>query len=154
EEGPPGPRRAGPRRGPGAGAAREGVRRRGGAGCRRDRRGSLRGTKGGNMRYVMTGALLAGLAFPAGAAGKPELIRSARSGPWSAGATWEGGKVPSAGARVQVREGHAVLYDVKSDAVIRLLHVAGTLTFARDRDTRLDVGLIKVQPGQDASEDG
>src|SRR5438046_534173 len=27
------------------------------------------------------------------------LIRSARSGPWSASATWEGGRVPGAGAR-------------------------------------------------------
>src|SRR5262249_8244054 len=49
---------------------------------------------------------------------------------------------------------HTVVYDIKSDAVIRSIHVAGTLSFARDRDTRLDVGLIKVQPGDDASEDG
>jgi hypothetical protein len=84
----------------------------------------------------------------------PGLIRSAQSGPWSKPATWEGGKVPAAGARVQVREGHAVTYDVQSDQVIRLLHVAGTLTFARDRDTRLDVGLIKVQSGDNASEEG
>src|SRR5215470_11616972 len=32
----------------------------------------------------------------------PGLTRSARSGPWSAPATWEGDKVPAAGARVQV----------------------------------------------------
>jgi hypothetical protein len=38
--------------------------------------------------------------------------------------------------------------------VIRSIHVAGRLTFARDRDTRLDVGLIKIQAGDDASEDG
>src|SRR5262249_49342795 len=76
------------------------------------------------------------------------------SGPWSAAATWEGGKVPAAGARVQVRAGHTVTYDISSDRVIRSIHVAGTLTFARDRDTRLDVGLIKIQPGNDASEDG
>jgi hypothetical protein len=47
-----------------------------------------------------------------------------------------------------------VSYDLKSDAVIRSIHVAGTLTFARDRDTRLDVGLIKIQAGEEASEDG
>jgi hypothetical protein len=82
------------------------------------------------------------------------LVRSARSGLWSAAATWEGGQVPGAGARVQVRAGHTVTYDVKSDAAIRSVHVAGTLTFARDRDTRLDVGLIKVQPGDDAGENG
>src|SRR5438034_2089783 len=84
----------------------------------------------------------------------PPLVRSTRSGPWSAPATWEGGKVPAAGARVQVREGHTVVYDVASDRVIRSIHVAGTLSFARDRNTRLDVGLIKIQPGDDASEDG
>src|SRR5258708_3635902 len=82
------------------------------------------------------------------------LIRSARSGPWSAPSTWQGGKVPGAGARVQVRAGHSVTYDLACDRVIRSIHVAGTLTFARDRDTRLDVGLIKIQPGDDASEDG
>jgi RNA polymerase sigma factor (sigma-70 family) len=82
------------------------------------------------------------------------VIRSAGSGPWSAPATWEGGKVPGTGATVQVRTGHTVLYDVKSDQLIRAVHVAGTLTFAADRDTRLDVGLIKIQPGDAASEDG
>jgi hypothetical protein len=77
-----------------------------------------------------------------------DLVRSARRGAWSAPATWEGGKVPGAGARVQVRAGHTVVYDVKSATVIRSVHVAGTLTFARDQDTRLDVGLLKVQPGE------
>jgi hypothetical protein len=75
------------------------------------------------------------------------LIRSARGGPWSAPDTWEGGKVPGAGVRVQVRAGHTVTYDLSSDRMIRSIHVAGTLTFARDRDTRLDVGLIKIQAG-------
>ena len=88
------------------------------------------------------------------AADAPGLIRSARSGPWSAPATWEGGKVPGAGSRVQVRPEHAVIYDVKSDELIRSIHVAGTLRFPSDKDTRLDVGLIKIQPGEDASEDG
>ncbi len=84
----------------------------------------------------------------------PDLIRSAHSGPWSAADTWEGGKVPGRGAKVQVRAGHTVTYDLSSDQVIRSIHVAGTLAFARDRDTRLDVGLIKIQPGDDASENG
>src|SRR5262249_27264654 len=83
-----------------------------------------------------------------------KLIRSVRSGPWSAPGTWEGGKVPPAGSRVQVREGHAVTYDVESDRVIRSVHIAGTLTFAADRNTRLDVGLIRIQPGDDAGEHG
>jgi hypothetical protein len=82
------------------------------------------------------------------------LLCSAHSGPWSAVTTWEGGRVPAAGERVQVRAGHTVVYDVRSDRVLRSIHVAGTLTFAPDRDTRLDVGLLKIQPGDDASENG
>lgn len=84
----------------------------------------------------------------------PGLIRSARSGPWSEAGTWEGGKLPAAGSRVQIRTGHTVLYDIESDRVIRSIHVAGTLRFAPDKNTRLDVGLIKIQAGHDASEDG
>jgi hypothetical protein len=41
-----------------------------------------------------------------------------------------------------------------TNPVLRSIHVAGTLTFARDRNTRLNVGLIKIQAGDDASEDG
>src|SRR5262249_18332425 len=82
------------------------------------------------------------------------MVRSARSGPWSAPATWEGSKVPAAGSRVQVRQGHTVAYDVKSDRVLRSVHVAGTLRFLHGRDTPLGVGLIKIRPGEGASEDG
>jgi hypothetical protein len=84
----------------------------------------------------------------------PVLIRSARSGRWSETSTWDGGKLPAAGARVQIRSGHTVTYDLQSDRVIRSIHVAGSLRFASDQDTRLDVGLIKIQSGDDASEDG
>src|SRR5262249_30789171 len=34
------------------------------------------------------------------------------------------------------------------------VHVAGTVTSARDRDTVLTIGLIKTQPGDNANEDG
>jgi len=47
--------------------------------------------------------------------GPVKVIRSARSGPWSAGATWEGGKTPGTGVKVQIREGHTIVYDVNSD---------------------------------------
>lgn len=107
---------------------------------------------------VVIAALSLAALVPSGAlaAGGPKLplVRTIQSGPWSDGKTWEGGKVPGAGARVQVREGHTVAYDLKSDQVIRSIHVAGALTFARDRNTELNVGLIKIQPGTDASEDG
>jgi G8 domain len=81
-------------------------------------------------------------------------IRSARSGKWSDPRTWAEQRVPRAGEFVQVRPGHIVTYDVNSDQAIRMIHVGGTLTFARDRSTRLDVGLIQVQPGEEATEDG
>ncbi len=105
------------------------------------------------MRTLAAALLTALLTSAAGAADAP-LVRSAKSGPWSSAATWEGGKVPAAGARVQVRTEHRVVYDITSDAALRSIHVAGTLTFAADRDTRLDVGLIKIHAGDNASENG
>lgn len=89
-----------------------------------------------------------------GANAQPSTIRSAQSGPWSAPATWDGGKVPTAGARVQIRTGHAVTYDVDSTEPIRTVFIAGLLRFADDRNSRLEVGLIKVQAGDDTSEEG
>jgi hypothetical protein len=115
----------------------------------------------GKDKSTMRAFAAALLLLPAAVAGAPgaDLVRTARSGPWSAPATWEGGKVPGPGARVQVRAGHTVTYDVQPDkdrapTAVRSLHVAGTLTFARDRSTLLVVGLLKVQPGDDADENG
>ena len=104
---------------------------------------------------VLSSALaLLTLAAPSAFGNPPDLIRSARSGLWSDSGMWEGGKVPPAGARVQVRQGHSVRYDCRAEQTIRSIHVAGVLTFAPDRDTCLNVGLIKIQPGDDASENG
>ena len=98
--------------------------------------------------------LLGGLTGRSQAIEEPSLIRSVASGRWSEASTWQNGKVPAAGARVQVRTGHVVIYDVKTEGAIRSIHVAGTLKFDPDRDTRLDVGLIKIQAGDDAGESG
>src|SRR5262249_29141568 len=85
--------------------------------------GKLKGVAVGVAAVMMLGPGLGAswrfaLAGPGGAgrekAGGTPLVRSARGGPWSAPATWEGGRVPGAGARVQVRAGHAVTYDLKS----------------------------------------
>lgn len=106
-------------------------------------------------RFTLLLAILAWISSePIATAQAPPLIRSAGDGPWSAPATWEGGKVPTAGTKVQIRAGHQVRYDVKSDQVIRSLHIAGTLSFATDRDTRLDVGLIRIQAGDSTAEEG
>ena len=80
--------------------------------------------------------------------------RTAQSGKWSDAQTWEGARQPQAGDFVQVRAGHVVTYDVNSDVALRMLHVAGTLAFSREVSTLLDVGLIKIEPGETTTEDG
>ncbi len=100
-------------------------------------------------------AALLVLCLPSAAfAADPPIVQSAKSGAWSEPATWVGNAVPSAGSRVLIRAGHAVTYDVRSDAVIRGLNISGSLVFATDRDTVLNVGLIKIQAGDFYSEDG
>jgi hypothetical protein len=84
----------------------------------------------------------------------PLEFRTARSGAWSSPDTWESGAVPGAGAIVRIGSPHDVTYDLLSDVPIRFLHVAGSLTFARDRDTRLDVGILKIEGGHHATENG
>lgn len=84
----------------------------------------------------------------------PPVIYSAQSGAWSDAATWQGGKVPGHHACVLVQPDHRVTYDVASDVVIRTINVAGTLAFANDRDTLLNVGLIKIERTRDFSESG
>jgi hypothetical protein len=83
-----------------------------------------------------------------------DVIRSAKSGQWSAAETWAGGKIPAAGAKVHVLAGHTITYDVKSDDVIRAINVSGTLAFAKDRDTLLNTGLIKLEVSDTYSEEG
>jgi hypothetical protein len=100
-------------------------------------------------------SLLVGILYCANAwAGVEFAARSAQSGKWSEVTTWEEGKLPKGGDRVQIREGHRVVYDVDSDQAIRMIHVAGTLAFATDRSTRLDVGLVRISAGNSADEDG
>jgi hypothetical protein len=94
------------------------------------------------------------LAAGLSAAEGPAVIRSAKSGAWSVAATWEGGRVPGGGDRVLILGEHTVTYDVKSDAVVRAINIAGTLTFARNRDTLLNTGLIKIEAIDSFSENG
>jgi hypothetical protein len=83
-----------------------------------------------------------------------DVIRSVKSGNWSAGDTWSGGKVPAAGARVHVLAGHSVTYDVASPEIIRAVNIAGKLSFSREKNTLLNVGLIKIEASESFSEDG
>ena len=94
---------------------------------------------------------------PGWAAGVDFNARTVKSGNWSDPTTWENNRPPQAGDRVQVRPGHSVVYDVAPDKctfALRMLHVGGSLSFSRTASTRLDVGLLKVQPGDVCSEDG
>ncbi len=90
------------------------------------------------------------------AASPVTLIRSAKSGAWSDAATWDGGQVPGHGVKVQVRPGHTVTYDVQAPEalVIRSLFVAGTVSFATDKSTQLNVGLIKIEATDSTDEEG
>ena len=85
-----------------------------------------------------------------------KLIRSVQSGAWSSAATWEGQEVPGHGVQVQVRPGHTVTYDVQApeSLVIRALFIAGTVSFATDKSTQLNVGLIKIEASDSTEEDG
>jgi hypothetical protein len=62
--------------------------------------------------------------------------------------------VPQRGDRVVIRSGHEVIYDLDSREVIRLVQIAGTLSFARDKNTRLSAGLITVTAAEEPSEEG
>lgn len=109
-------------------------------------------------RVLLLSLLLCGLfAASADAAGVAFNARSARNGNWSDAATWENNRAPAAGDIVQVRPGHSVVYDITPDKctfALRMIHVGGRLEFSRSVSTRLDVGLIKVQPGDVCGEDG
>jgi hypothetical protein len=81
-------------------------------------------------------------------------LSSARDGNWSDAKTWTPARVPKAGDRVLVSHGTRVLYDGVNHDVVRLVQVVGTLVFARDRNTELNVGILKVQNSKVCSETG
>lgn len=103
---------------------------------------------------LLTALALSPPLLPAQSAPVTFDARSTRSGAWSDAATWADRRAPKAGDRVQVRTGHTVVYDADSKDAIRMIHVAGTLTFSREKSTRLEVGLIKIEPGETTTEDG
>src|SRR5688572_13099030 len=105
-----------------------------------------------DMRYIAMALVM--LSCATARAGVDFAVRSARSGNWSDAKTWQEGRLPKAGERVQIREGHRVVYDSSSDQAIRMIHVAGTLAFATDKNTRLDVGLLRISAGDTADEEG
>lgn len=81
-------------------------------------------------------------------------VRSVADGKWSDAKTWQPARVPGDDDRVLISRGTTVQYDVASKAVIRLIQVVGTLDFARDHDTELNVAILKVQNSDTCSESG
>lgn len=81
-------------------------------------------------------------------------VRSVKNGRWSEASTWQPNRVPATNDRVLISPGTIVEYDVASPQVVRLIQVVGTLAFARDRDTELNVALLKVQNSEQCSESG
>ncbi len=81
-------------------------------------------------------------------------LRSVKDGYWTDPSVWKPARVPQQGDRVLISRDTFVEYDARSQDVIRLVQVVGTLSFSRDRDTLLNVGLLKVQQSQDCSENG
>lgn len=81
-------------------------------------------------------------------------LRSVGNGNWSDPKTWQPPRVPGQGDRVMVSRGTRVVYDANSDRVVRLVQIVGTLSFARDRNTQLNVGVLKVQNSDTCSESG
>ncbi len=71
-------------------------------------------------------------------------FKTRSAGKWSDAKTWQQGMAPTEGSRVLISAGHRVDYDVSVETPIREVHVAGTLSFARDRSTKLVVGLLRV----------
>jgi hypothetical protein len=81
-------------------------------------------------------------------------IQSVKHGKWSEPGTWKPARVPGKGDRVLVSRGTTVEYDVQGKDVVRLIQVVGTLSFSRDRDTELNVGLLTIQHTDTCSEHG
>ncbi len=82
------------------------------------------------------------------------VVKSVQSGDWSSTDTWASGHIPTTGDQVVIRSGHHVRYDIESSVVIRLVQIAGTLEFATDKSTRLDVGLLTVTDLETPMEEG
>lgn len=103
------------------------------------------------MRFLLSSVLMC-VAWVAHA--EPTLIRSAKSGPWEATDTWQGGKLPAAGNKVLIATGHHVTLGSQIEAPLRMVSVSGTLAFDPTKKTLLTVGLLKVQPGDNTTEEG
>lgn len=73
--------------------------------------------------------------------------KSVQSGPWSNPSTWEGGIVPSQGARVLIEKAHTVTIASVIVENMRTVRVDGGIAFAINVDTQLTVDTMIVNAG-------
>ncbi len=106
------------------------------------------------MKHLLALLLLTSLHLSAQHGPVKFSVRSVVNGDWTDAKTWEPKRVPQTGDRVLVSARTIVRFEAKRTPVIRLLQVAGTLRFARDRSTELNVALLKVQAGNRCTERG
>ena len=106
------------------------------------------------VHLLLAASILGTMSTSGSFAAELAVVRSQAGGPWSKAATWEGGQVPARGSNVLIRPTHRVVYDVESTELIRSLHIGGTLSFDPSRDTKLVVGLIKIEAGESVSDEG
>jgi hypothetical protein len=80
--------------------------------------------------------------------GSTPTITAIASGTWSEPATWSAGRLPDATDVVAIT-GQTVLYDMAASGIAQTVAISGTgtLVFATDRSTRLDVTTLFVGPG-------
>ena len=94
------------------------------------------------LMMVFVGMVSVGVSAEDGA----KVVTAVKSGLWSDAGIWSTKQVPGDGDQVMIRGDAHVVYDVKSKAVLRSVLVSGHLKFATDKDTELNVGVLKVQP--------
>ncbi len=70
-----------------------------------------------------------------------------RSGDWSDPATWEGGRIPGADAKVLIPAGTMVTYDVDSDVPLETVRVDGHLKWSTTQNTEMLVETIVTTHG-------
>ncbi|WDI32097.1 Ig-like domain-containing protein [Hyphococcus flavus] len=70
-----------------------------------------------------------------------------KNGSWFDPSTWAGGEVPAEGAQVLIPEGIEVAYDGQSAVSLFTVRVDGSLDFATDANTFMEVDTLVVAPG-------
>ncbi|MFT5497237.1 MAG: hypothetical protein ACI9TH_002643 [Kiritimatiellia bacterium] len=81
-------------------------------------------------------------------------IESIQDGAWSDPQTWSLKRLPDAGDKVLIKQRTHVIYDLASDAIIHSIRIAGHLGFSSAKNTLLNVGDIRIQPGAQVEGNG